>query len=395
MITEIITLNEERNVTLTAFLQKVGGEFPNITKRPAILVLPGGGYSMCSEREADPVALTYLQAGFQAFVLRYSVKEHAVWPNPLNDYEQAIELIRSKAEEWNLYPDKVAVIGFSAGGHLAAAAATLAKIKPNAVILGYPVTEGETARGCEATAPDLVSAVDRKTSPCFLFATRTDNLVPISNTINFTAALAKCGVSFESHIYAYGPHGFSTGNSSVMMPGTNICGRAASWVADSIGWLKDVLGDFGIHPKEKKPVGHRLALLARKYVYGEHSLLADAPRAVEAERTGDMLSIRFSSGDGLYLAARDFDSYNGFELSDIYTDLIPPVLGGVCGLEVTADGRKISEAECSVEHDRLQIRSDELRNARSVQIRFAQTPFYQVNLYNSEENPALPFELII
>lgn len=258
MITEIITLNEERNVTLTAFLQEVGGEFPNITKRPAILVLPGGGYSMCSEREADPVALTYLQAGFQAFVLRYSVKEHAVWPNPLNDYEQAIELIRSNAEEWNLYPDKVAVIGFSAGGHLAAAAATLAKIKPNAVILGYPVTEGETARGCEATAPDLVSAVDSRTSPCFVFATRTDNLVPISNTINFTAALAKCGVSFESHIYAYGPHGFSTGNSSVMMPGTNICGRAASWVADSIGWLKDVLGDFGMGTMTEPKCGRRV-----------------------------------------------------------------------------------------------------------------------------------------
>ena len=246
MKVEKITLNEQRNVTLTAFLQDVGGEFPNINKRPAILVLPGGGYRMCSEREADPVALVYLQAGFQAFVLRYSVQEHAVWPNPLNDYEQAMELIRSKEEEWNLYPDKVAVIGFSAGGHLAAAAATLAKNKPNAAILGYPVTEGATARGCEATAPDLVSAVDSRTSPSFVFATRNDNLVPISNTINFVAALAEYGVSFESHIYAYGPHGFSTGNSAVTAPGASICNRAADWVRDSIEWLKDVLGDFGI-----------------------------------------------------------------------------------------------------------------------------------------------------
>ncbi len=241
---ERITLNKHRNVTLTAYLQDVGGEFPNINRRPAILVLPGGGYSMCSEREADPVALAYLQAGYQAFVLRYSVQEHAVWPNPLNDYEQAMELIRSKADEWTLYPDKVAVIGFSAGGHLAAAAATLAKNKPNAAILGYPVTEGTTARDCEATAPDLVSAVDSRTSPCFVFATRNDNLVPISNTINFTAALANNGVNFESHIYAYGPHGFSTGNSSVMASGANICNRAADWMTDSIEWLKDMLGDF-------------------------------------------------------------------------------------------------------------------------------------------------------
>lgn len=99
MMIEGIMLNAQRNVTLTAFLQDTGGEFRNIAKRPAILVLPGGGYSMCSEREADPVALAYLQAGYQAFVLRYSVGEHAVWPNPLNDYEQAMELIRGKAEE--------------------------------------------------------------------------------------------------------------------------------------------------------------------------------------------------------------------------------------------------------------------------------------------------------
>lgn len=245
MIIEKIILNEQRNVTLTAFLQDVGGEFPNINKRPAILVLPGGGYRMCSEREADPVALAYLQAGYQAFVLRYSVQEHALWPNPLNDYEQAMELIRGKAEEWNLYPDKVAVIGFSAGGHLAGSAATLAKNKPNAAILGYPVTEGATARACEATAPDLVSAVDSTTSPCFVFATRNDNLVPISNTINFVAALAENGISFESHIYAYGPHGFSVGNSGVMAPEASICNRAADWVNDSIQWLKDILGDFG------------------------------------------------------------------------------------------------------------------------------------------------------
>ena len=255
---EKITLNEQRNVTLTGFLQDVGGEFPNITKRPAILVLPGGAYRMCSDREAEPVALAYMQAGYQAFVLRYSVGEHAVWPTPLNDYEQAMELIRSKAEEWNLYPDKVAVIGFSAGGHLAAAAATLAKNKPNAAILGYPVTEGATARGCEATAPDLVSAVDSKTCPCFVFATRTDNLVPISNTLNFVNALAECGISFESHIYAYGPHGFSTGNSSVMLPGTNICSRANSWVTDSISWLKDMLGDFGMGAMAEPKCGRRI-----------------------------------------------------------------------------------------------------------------------------------------
>lgn len=245
MKTETITLNQERNVTLTAYLQEVGGEFGNIAKRPAILVLPGGGYSMCSQREADPVAFAYLNAGYQVFVLRYSVGEHAVWPNPLNDYEQAIKLIRSKGEEWKLYPDKIAVVGFSAGGHLAAGAATIAENKPDAVILGYPVTEGETVKMCLPGAPDLVSRVDAHTVPCFVFATRTDNIVPISNSIQFISQLARYGIMFESHIYAYGPHGFSVCNSSVVSPGTKICNRAPQWVADSVEWLKDMFGDFG------------------------------------------------------------------------------------------------------------------------------------------------------
>lgn len=153
MRTELLTLNQERNVTLTAYLQETGGAFSYISKRPAILILPGGGYQYCSDREADPVAMPYLKAGYQVFILRYSVKKDAVWPNPLKDYEQAMTLIRSKREEWNVYGDRIAVLGFSAGGHLAGCAATMAENKPNAAILGYAVTRGEDVQMCESTAP--------------------------------------------------------------------------------------------------------------------------------------------------------------------------------------------------------------------------------------------------
>lgn len=88
---EVIVLNEARKVTLTAYLQDVEGEFGNIPKRPGILVLPGGGYQMCSDREADPVAFPYLKAGYQVFVLRYSVKKDALWPQPLEDYDAAMD----------------------------------------------------------------------------------------------------------------------------------------------------------------------------------------------------------------------------------------------------------------------------------------------------------------
>lgn len=238
-------LNEERNVSLTAYIQQVGGEFTNIPRRPAVLILPGGGYQMCSDREADPIVLPYLKAGYHAFILRYSLREHAVWPNPLNDYDTAMALIRRKAEEWNLYADKIAVIGFSAGGHLAASAATMSENRPNAAILGYPVINEENAHIWEKTAPDIVSAVDKDTCPCFVFATRTDTTVPVENSLQFVTALAANNISFESHIYAYGPHGFSTAEDSVLTPGTRICNRAPHWVADSIEWLKDMFGTFG------------------------------------------------------------------------------------------------------------------------------------------------------
>ncbi len=245
MTTEVLVLNEERNVTLTAYIQDVGGAFSYVPRRPAILILPGGGYRYCSDREADPVAMVYLKAGYQVFILRYSVNEYRMWPNPLDDYEQAMGLIRSNAEKWSLYADKVAVIGFSAGGHLAACAATMAKEKPDAALLGYAVTKGDMARNCIENAPDAVLAVDKNTCPCFLFATRNDEVVPIVNSIQFSQALAVNGISFESHIYAYGPHGFSSCDTSVQSTAASICSRVPRWTADSLEWLKDVLGDFG------------------------------------------------------------------------------------------------------------------------------------------------------
>lgn len=241
---EQIILNEERNVTLTAYLQDVGGEFTFVTKRPAILVLPGGAYQYCSTREADPIAFPYLKAGFQVFILNYSVREHALWPNPLLDYEQAMELIQSNANLFGIAADKIAVIGFSAGGHLAAAAATLSKIRPNAALLGYALV-GEDIKICNPSAPDTIAAIDQNTCPCFLFATRTDGVVPVINSIDFMAALSKYDIAFESHIYAYGPHGFSTADSSIHHPDTPICKRVPNWVNDSIAWLKEVFGDFG------------------------------------------------------------------------------------------------------------------------------------------------------
>ena len=242
MTTETIVLNEHRKVTLTAYIQQVGGEFAQVLKRPAVLILPGGAYGMCSDREADPVAFAYLKAGYQAFILRYSVADNKTWPNPLDDYEKAISFIREKSDEWGVYSDKIAVIGFSAGGHLAAVAATSSKNRPNAAILGYPALIKETGDMCQKGMPVPVEQVDDKTCPCFVFATRNDWVVPVKNTVEFLQALIAKNITFESHIYSYGNHGYSTGEQFLFAG--EMCNRAKNWVADSIEWLKDVFGDF-------------------------------------------------------------------------------------------------------------------------------------------------------
>ncbi len=241
MQVEKIVLNEERHVSLTAYVQDVEGEF-GFQERPAMLVLPGGGYTMCSDREADPVATAYLKAGYQAFILRYTVKEYGRWPNPLNDYEEAMELIQARAEEWHVQADKIAVVGFSAGGHLAACAATVAKNRPAAAVLVYPAILKEIVDACQPGMPYPAEHVSEKTPPCFIVAARDDSIVPVRNAIRFMEALAEHQITFESSIYSYGNHGFSTAEEHLV--GNTVCRRLPRWVADSIQWLEEVLGRF-------------------------------------------------------------------------------------------------------------------------------------------------------
>lgn len=237
-----ITLNEERNVFLTAMLNDLEGKITKRAKKPAVLIIPGGAYRYCSDGEAEVVAYPYLQAGFHAFVLRYSVGEHRKWPNPMEDYEQAMALLSEKQDEWKIMMDKIAVIGFSAGGHLAATAATSAKTRPAAAIIGYGALDKEIVDHCGENLPYPTEQVDSLTCPCFLFAARDDNMVPIISTVNFQKALIEHSISFESHIYAYGEHGFSIGEATVT--GNCLCSRVPHWVNDSIGWLYDVLGEW-------------------------------------------------------------------------------------------------------------------------------------------------------
>lgn len=259
LTTDTLTLNEERHVTLTVMVQAVGGEFGQISRRPAVLILPGGGYSMCSDREAEVVAFPYLQAGYQAFVLRYSVGEFRKWPNPLDDYEQAMRMIRGNADPWHVDPGKIAVIGFSAGGHLAACAATMAENRPNAAILGYAAYSEKLMRMCQpgVRVPSPIDCVDENTCPCFLFAARNDVVVPIEeNILPFEMALCRYGISFESHIYSYGGHGFGTADSCVVLDAASK--RLPDWTRDSVGWLDEVFGQLTVRGFGDPQIGPKI-----------------------------------------------------------------------------------------------------------------------------------------
>ena len=217
-----IILNEERNVTLTAYVQDAEGEF-GFAKRPAMLVIPGGGYAMCSDREADPVAMAYLKAGYQAFVLRYTCTPRGKWPLPLEDYEQSMTLIEDNAEEWHLDKTKIAVVGFSAGGHLAACAATVAEHKPAAAVLVYPAILKDICDLCQPGMPYPHEHVTSDTCPCFLVAARDDRTVDISNTLRMELALTE-----------------NTGEDWINT--NSVCPRLPHWVPDSIEWLGEIMG---------------------------------------------------------------------------------------------------------------------------------------------------------
>ena len=233
------------------------------TRRPCVVVLPGGGLNFCSMREAEPVAMEYFAAGFNAVLVdKYSLKEQAGDFNPLCDVGSTIMKIRENAGEWGCDPDKIAVLGFSAGGYLAATAGTMwheprlqeklrafhGENRPNAMVLCYAVirsdkkTNSNTLRwasgGAEPGSPAYEYwfanlHVDETTCPAFIWHTVTDNSVPVENTITMLSALQAKKIPFECHLFPEGPHGLSVCTAEVGRPDP-YTGR---WVELSKEWL--------------------------------------------------------------------------------------------------------------------------------------------------------------
>ncbi len=175
-------------------------EYPEKAKRPCVVVIPGGGYTMvCKDREGERIALAYSAAGFHTAILEYTVGENT-YPKAIMELAETIKTIRVHAEEWDVDPCRIAVTGFSAGAHLAASIATLWKdatlfspeeirtraVRPDAQIPIYGVLEKDECIDLYAgwdpgtiEKLDLVKRVDADTPPAFMAHTAADQRVPV------------------------------------------------------------------------------------------------------------------------------------------------------------------------------------------------------------------------
>ena len=201
--------------------------------QPAVVIFPGGGYTnRCDTYEGEEVARYYNSKGFHAFVVDYRVLPH-MFPCALQDAQRAVKLIKSRAKEYMVDANRIFVLGFSAGGHLAGCVATMedyAKIgdeldeispKPTGTILCYPVISADVLYGSnshiyvericgEGTTPQSISlekCVTEETTPCFVWHTCQDKVVSLANSLHFCEALKEKEIPFEYHVYPYGHHG--------------------------------------------------------------------------------------------------------------------------------------------------------------------------------------------
>ena len=233
--------------------------------RPAVLVIPGGGYGHVSARDGEPVALRFLARGYSAFVLEYSVAP-AMHPVQLQEAAMAMGYIRTHAPEFEIDPTMVAAIGFSAGGHLCgmlgmlydapevASIGTAAKIRPDALGLCYPVAvswgathEGsfENLSGGDQNLREKLS-LDRLVRPdmppVYLWHTRDDDCVPVRNSLILANALEEAGVELAMRIYRHGWHGLSVANEQVypahIQP--EMSPEVPGWPEEMMGFFREI-----------------------------------------------------------------------------------------------------------------------------------------------------------
>lgn len=212
---------------------------------PALIVLPGGGYNHISPREGEPVALRFLSHAVNCFILHYPVGKDIRKESPLETLSALVDEIHDRAEDYGVDRTRMAVIGFSAGGHLAASYGTIRKgLHLSAMILGYPViTSGTWAHQAsfdmlcrtqeERQEYSIETRVDQSTLPSFIFTSADDRTVSVENSLLMASALSQNGVPFELHIFPSAVHGSSVGTGEVGTRNPDF----ARWFPLALDWL--------------------------------------------------------------------------------------------------------------------------------------------------------------
>ena len=239
--------------------------------RPAVIVCPGGGYEFLSDREAYPVADLFSSHGCVSFILRYAIKPYCGEINSLLDAASAILYLRKNAGKYHIDPHKIAVCGFSAGGHLTGYISTcygdervLKKlgckkedVRPDASILCYPVVtavkathrlsfinlyskDSDTFTKEELERVSLELRVTKDTPPAFIWTTSDDPLVPSGNALLYAQALNDNGVPYELHVFPKGAHGLAMSDRGTCPPGLEnayVSPYVARWTEWAAAWL--------------------------------------------------------------------------------------------------------------------------------------------------------------
>lgn len=230
----------------------------------AVVICPGGGYAILSaQREGARYAEWLNELGVTCFIVKSRLKEYG-HPAPLRDVLRAMRIVRSRAAEFGVDPQRIGIIGSSAGGHLASSAATLydhadgktgapldaVSARPDFLLLMYPVILMEGSHIHAGSRDNLISAhptpeliallstdrqVTKNTPPSFIIHAQDDKSVPVENALSFYAALRRAGVSAEMHLYEKGGHGFAM--EATHPPTAQWPQRAETWLR-SHGWLK-------------------------------------------------------------------------------------------------------------------------------------------------------------
>lgn len=222
--------------------------------RPSVVICPGGAYRWHSPREKDAPAFEFLSMGYQVFILEYSCGDAAAAYRPLRELAETVCILRKNRREWHIDPDKIAVLGFSAGGHLAASLGALwddaefgfpVEARPDALILCYPVIStreyaheesSKWVSGGDETVRSKLHLLDRVTGnfpPTFLWHGGEDGSVPPENSLLLAVRLRRSGVPFEYHLFETGAHGISTCTQEVETP-EEMCRQ---WVPLCKAWL--------------------------------------------------------------------------------------------------------------------------------------------------------------